>query len=170
MKIILYMAMTINGMIAKENDETPWGQEVWDSYYKIAKKLNVIILGRKTFEIMKEVNEFEKIGNPFTVVLTSKKMPVEKNTVFVSSPKEAIQILRDKKFSEVLLAGGGNANGAFMKEGLIDELYLDIEPQIFGKGIPLFGSHTFEARLQLVEAKAISKNVIQLHYTVKKPK
>ena len=55
MKVVLYMAMSVNGCIAKENNETPWSDAVWESYYKIAKQFKAIILGRKTYEIMKDV-------------------------------------------------------------------------------------------------------------------
>ncbi len=33
-KVTLYMAMTVNGYVAKENDETPWSDEEWESYSK----------------------------------------------------------------------------------------------------------------------------------------
>ncbi|MEM5772619.1 MAG: hypothetical protein QXL86_00085 [Candidatus Aenigmatarchaeota archaeon] len=39
MKIVLYMAATPNGMIAKENDDTSWVSEVeWKSYSSMIKK------------------------------------------------------------------------------------------------------------------------------------
>src|SRR3990167_5470332 len=96
MQVILYMATTVNGYIARENDETPWSDAVWDSYYKIAKQFKAIVLGRRTYEIMKEVDEFEKIGNPLTIVLSSKKEEKDKNATFVRSPHEAIKVLKEK--------------------------------------------------------------------------
>ena len=116
------MGQTVNGYIATKEGETPWSAEVWDSYYKIAKSFKSIVLGRKTYEIMKSVGEFEKIGNPFTVVL-SKKLKSEDNAVFVKSPKDAVKLLREKGFENVLVGGGGKLNSSFMKENLIDEIY-----------------------------------------------
>jgi dihydrofolate reductase len=158
--------MSVNGFIAKENDEAPWSQEIWDSYYHIAKKFKSIVLGRKTYEIMKEANEFEKIGNPFITVITSKNYKSTENTVFVKSPTEAIALLKHKGFSEALLAGGSQLNTSFMKENLVDEIYLDIEPVVFGKGISLFSEGDFDKKLKLIESKKISDNVVQLHYKV----
>ena len=63
MKVILYMAMTANGMIARENDEAPWSKVVWREYYKFIKQNKNIIVGRRTYELMKNANEFEKLGN-----------------------------------------------------------------------------------------------------------
>ena len=168
MQVILYMAATVNGYIAKENDETPWSDAVWDSYYKITKGFKAIILGRRTYEIMKEINEFEKIGNPFTVVVSKEDFAHDSNFAIARSPKEALKILEEKGFDKVLIAGGGMLNSSFMKEHLIDEIILDVEPLVFGKGIKLFSDNDFDATLELMETKNLSKNTIQLHYKVLK--
>ena len=160
------MAMTANGYIAKENGETPWSDEVWKSYYRIAKQFGAIILGSRTYHIMKEANEFEKIGNPFTIVLTRQKATNTENFAFVPSPREALRVLEGKGFTQALLGGGGKANASFLKENLVDEIYLDIEPLLFGKGIKLFADGEFETRLKLINTKTLSPNVIQLHYKV----
>ncbi|MEK6896828.1 MAG: dihydrofolate reductase family protein [Nanoarchaeota archaeon] len=167
MKITLYMAMSLNGYVAKDNDETPWSKEIWESYYKIAGKFKTIIVGRRTYQIMKEADEFEKIGNPFTVVLSEKNQVAESGLVFVRTPSEAIKVLKNKSFTEALLIGGGKVNASFIKEGFIDEIILDIEPTIFGKGIQLFAPDTYESKLQLIEFKKISSNILQLHYRTK---
>ena len=162
--------MSANGLIATENGDTPWSDAIWKSYYRIAKQFKAIILGRRTYEIMKSVGEFEKIGNPFTVVVTTQKMSPEENVIFVQSPQEAANLLKKKKYSKAMLGGGGIVNGSFMKENLIDEIILDVEPVIFGKGVNLFGETNFEARLKLVGTKKLSKNEIQMHYKVVKKK
>src|SRR3990167_1577218 len=107
MKTTLYMAMTVNGYIAKENGDAPWSDAVWNSYYEIAKQFPCLILGRRTYEIMNEIEEFEKIGNPFTAVLTHIDQSAEERFVFVKSPAEAIEVLEGKGFDRVLIGGGG---------------------------------------------------------------
>lgn len=68
-----------------------------------------------------------------------------------------------------MVCGGGELNGSFMKENLVDEIYLDIEPVAFGKGIELFGNKAdFEVNLEVIGVKNISPNEIQLHYKVLK--
>lgn len=162
------MAMSVNGMIAKENDDTPWSDEIWKNYYKTAKRFKAIIVGRRTYDLMNSVNEFGKIGNPFVIVLSHQKKDKNQKHTFLQDPNQAIELLNKKKFKEVLLGGGGTVNGLFMKENLIDEIYLDIEPKVFEKGIHLFGDSDFDADLKLLNVKKISKNLIQLHYKVEK--
>ena len=46
MKIILYMAATVNGYIAKIDDDTDWiSAEEWDSYSNIIRKTGAMIIG-----------------------------------------------------------------------------------------------------------------------------
>lgn len=167
MKTTLYMAMSLNGFIAKENDDTPWSKTVWNNYYKIAREFKAVVLGRRTYEIMKKVNEFEKIGNPFIVVVTRENIANNSNFVFVSSPKEALKILKEKGFTNIMIGGGGRLNSSFIKENLIDEIILDIEPQIFGKGIKLFAKDDFYSKLKLIDLNR-KQEIVQLHYRVLK--
>ncbi len=165
MKVILYMAITANGYIAKENNETPWSNEEWKSFSEKVKEIKNLIIGRKTFEIMDKEKEFQKIGNPFTVIVSNKE---ENSFNFVNSPEQAINLLKQKGFSKILVAGGGMLNSSFMQKGLVDEIYLDVEPFFFGKGIKLFANNDFETKLELLETKQLSKNTIQLHYRILK--
>jgi len=169
MKVILYMAMTANGYIAKENDETPWSDVIWGGYYEFVKKRGNIILGERTYELMKEVNEFEKLGFPITVVVSSSTdNKNDERTTFVLSPKEAVAVMKEKDVSEVVVGGGSMLNAGFLKDGLLDEIYLDIDPWLFGKGIKLFAETNAEAKLRLLEVSKLSENVIRLHYEVLK--
>jgi len=97
MHVILYMAMTANGYIAKEDNETPWSDEGWKSFSEKVKDIKNIVVGRKTFEIMEQEEDFQKIGEPFTVVVSNKK---EDDSNFVTSPEQAIKLLEKRGFSE----------------------------------------------------------------------
>lgn len=166
MKTLMYMGMTLNGYIAKENDDTPWPKEEWESYHAISKKYRAIIIGRRTYEIMLKDNVFQNIGNPFTIVLTRKKLKAGQNVAFVNSAKEAIKTAADMGFSKVLISGGGAVNTSMIKKGLVDEIYIDIVPMLFGKGVKLFSEDHFESNLKLTAIKRLSKQVIQLRYRV----
>jgi dihydrofolate reductase len=169
MRVILYMAPTVNGFIAKQNDDTSFVTERdWKSFLAMVKKLGHVVIGRRTYEVTSP-DEFVK--SSLYVVMTHKKS-LKKNTPKViftdKSPRKILKMLNDMGFGKILIAGGGNLNSAFMKEKLIDEFYLDIEPTVLGKGIKLFAEEDFEAKLKLIGTKKISPNEIQLHYKVLK--
>jgi len=146
-------------------NETPWSDEEWKSFSTKVKEIKNLVIGRKTFEIMEQGKEFQKIDNPFTVIVSNQN---NNNSNFVNSPEQAIDLLKQKGFSKILVAGGGILNSSFMQKGLVDEIYLDIEPFFFGKGIKLFANNDFETKLELLETKQLSKNTIQLHYRILK--
>jgi dihydrofolate reductase len=161
------MAATINGLIAKENDDISFVSDVeWKFFRNMIKKFGNCIIGRRTWEVS---DAFPYPG--LNIVMTKRKIENKwgGKVVFTDkSPKEVLQFLQKKGFKTAFVAGGGKLNSSFMKENLIDEVYLDIEPTVFGKGIKLFAEEDFERKLKLIGTKKLSANEIQLHYKVKK--
>lgn len=167
MKVILYMAITANGYIARDDDSTPWSNEEWEAYAEEVKKVDNIIIGLRTYELMKD-DGFEKIGNPLVVVVSSKDYANNTEAIFVKTPEEALEVVLQKGFTATTINGGSTLLSSFAQKGLIDEVILDVEPFLFGKGIPLFKEIDAELELELQEARKIGQNGIQLRYSVKK--
>jgi len=168
MKVVLYMAMTANGLIAKENDDTSFVTKTeWDSYSAAARDAGNLVIGHRTYNILTKQPEFAEFQNVKVVVVAHKSFEtLSSNHIVVDSPKAALEEL--KGFDKVILAGGGILNAAFMEQNLVDEIYLDIEPVVFGRGILLFNANDFEHKLELLGTKKLSDNEIQLHYRVLK--
>ncbi len=168
MKTILYMATTVNGYIARPDDSTPWSDEEWNAYAEMVKRVGNIIIGRKTYEIMKD-GEFDRIGNPFVIVITQQKEnETIPNVVFVKTPEEALKIAEEKEYTETMVNGGSTIIDLFAQKKLFDEIYLDVEPFVFGNGKPLFLPSNLELQLSLEEIKKIGNNSFQVHYKVLK--
>jgi len=171
MKVVLYMSITPNGVIARENDETDFVSETeWNHFYKIIKSIGNIVLGRRTYQIMEDNGDLDDLEGINIVTLTHRKdfRTKRQNTKIANSCQSALDILIKQGFKKALIAGGSKLNASFLKEGLIDEIYLDVEPKLLDKGIKLFADADFEADLELIDTKKLSKNEIQLHYKVKK--
>jgi dihydrofolate reductase len=172
MKTILYMAMTLNGLVATEEGDSSWTSEAdEEKFAAMRKEIGNVIMGRSTYESLVEAKQFP-FSNCLNVVMTREAPPVEplKNVIFTDkSPEEVLEDLSKQGFSSALLAGGGELNGSFMADGLIDEIYITIEPLAFGEGVKLFGSGFFRRDLDLLEVNKISENEVQLHYRVQRP-
>lgn len=168
MNVILYMAISANGMIAKGDDDTSWiSQDEWDSYSRAVRQAGCLIVGRRTYTILTKQPEFAELKDVQLMVVTHQDFKTLAPNHFVAhSPREALEQLRD--FKEVVVAGGGQLNAAFLAENLIDEIFLDVEPIVLGRGIPLFKGQDFERKLKLIGQKKISDNEVQLHYRVQK--
>lgn len=172
MKVILYMAISANGLIAREDHRTDWSDEELKSYISKVKETGNLIIGRRTYEIMQQDTSpdanMSNLGNPQIVVISNKKSKDTSSAKFVSSPKAAIEFLKSKNFTCAMVAGGSKLIASFLKERLVDEIFLDIEPILFGKGIPLLFPVELEENLQLIGTKMLGKNTIQLHYKIRK--
>lgn len=168
MKVILYMAISLNGMIAKSDDDTSWiSKEEWDSYSLVVRNAGCLIVGHRTYNVLTKQPEFSEFKDVKLVVVAHDNFKtLALNHLVAHSPKEALGLLKD--FKEVIVAGGGALNASFAEENLVDEIFIDIEPIILGQGIPLFRDKNFESKLKLIGQKKISENEIQLHYEVLK--
>ncbi len=166
MKVILYMAITVNGFIAKEDDDASFiSKEEWDSYSAMVRTAGNVILGHRTYDIITKQPEFKEFENVKVVIVSNKSFePLGKKHSIAGSPKEALGLLSN--FENVVVAGGAILNGSFLKDDLVDEIYLDIEPIILSQGISLVNGSDFEKRLKLLGTKKIAENEIQLHYQV----
>lgn len=80
-------------------------------------------------------------------------------------PAELLNDLERRGFSEVAVCGGSYIYTMFMKSGLVQKLYLTVEPWFFGKGISLF-REDLNQKLELVSCKNLEKDTILLEYNV----
>ncbi len=163
------MAQTLNGFIAKNNGETPWSDECWESYSSVCSKYSAMVLGKTTFDLIQEdPSEWESIGKPFVVVVSSKPLNLSGNFASASSPEEAIDILKSKGFESVVIGGGAKTNSSFLSLGLVNEIIVDIESQIFSDGVPFINPSITknDIKLKLQSVKKISDNLAQLRYLI----
>ena len=122
MKVILYMAITANGYIAKKDDDSSWiSYEEWASYSAIVRKAGNLIVGHRTYNILTKQPEFKELEGIKIVILTHNDFKtLSSDHLIIKNAKEALGLLTD--FKEVIVAGGGILNTSFMRERLVDEI------------------------------------------------
>jgi len=67
-----------------------------------------------------------------------------------------------------LIIGGGKINGSFLEKNLIDEVIIDIQPVILGRGIRLFENIEKFVELDFVEHKSVEGGLNILRYKIQK--
>ncbi|MGA3291613.1 MAG: dihydrofolate reductase family protein [Candidatus Microgenomates bacterium] len=169
MKITLYMAVSIDGFIAKKDGDSDWVSPV-DSVnfeHKIKEK-GCIFVGRRTFDQYQ--GDLYPVKGVTNIVLTSdlSLKSQNDNVIYVQSPSEAVKLAQGRGHNEALLIGGGTTNGLFIKENLIDEVFLSVHPLILGNGIKLFGGVETDLKLRFIDQKELGEGLTQLHYSVVK--
>ena len=166
MKIILMMAMTADGKIARTSDHFPdWtSKEDKKLFADTTKKHGVVIMGDKTFFTMPG-----PLPDRLNIVFTLEKNPPQfENGKWVSGePEKVLGELEKMGHESAILGGGANLNAQFLKKKLIDELWLTIEPKIFGDGLGIFKGES-EADLKLLTIEKINDNSVVVKYEVLK--
>jgi dihydrofolate reductase len=167
MKTILWAALTANGNYAQSSPEHPPKQEALNDFVAHAKAAGNFIVGRRTFEGVQASGGATVFTDIDIVVLSSsiKEIPGVK---VVRSPQEALNYLREKGHQTALLSAGADLHNAFLGQGLVDELIIDINPVLEGKGLNiLLDTDHYQYRdIQLLDFKSLGGGVVQLHYAV----
>lgn len=167
MKLILVMAVTLDGKIGKTTHHFPdWtGKEDKRLFAKISRKAGAVIMGSRTFDTL---------GKPLpdrkNVIMTrdSSRHSSWENLVYTDKrPRELLQELEKEGFNSAVLAGGSLVNSLFAEEELIDEMVITISPKIFGCGLSLF-SEEISLDLDLIDVKRLGDNLVCLRYLVAK--
>lgn len=171
MQVILDMAISPNGFIARENGDEDWlPSEGWDDFVEEARSYNNIVMGRETYEQVTEKYEhenFDSIQIDHKIIITrNEQFQAPNGYIVLHSPEEAVQYLEDAGAKTLFLIGGGKLNAAFAKRRLITTIQLTVTPYIIGKGRPFLAFDDFEFGLTLVEVKKLSLNRIRLVYQV----
>lgn len=165
MKLTMVMLSSVDGKTTKGNDSNIY---TWTSiedqkyFFSLIKKNNLIIMGRETYDASKPVIKLEK--GKLRIVLTRSPKNYSNETIkgqlefSDETPEKLIQRLPTLEYKKALLVGGSIINGLFLKHNLVDELYLTIEPRIFGKGKNIIEGQLLDKSLQLTSVKKLNKN------------
>jgi dihydrofolate reductase len=131
------------------------------------KTIDLGLMGRKTYEAGVRMNGGKFDSHGLRCYIFSRSLPEGERdgAIFVrEEPKRFVEELRKKKGKDIWLIGGGELMREFLKEDLVDELYLGIVPVLVGEGIPLFAAGFPQREFTLTESRTYSGGVIALKY------
>lgn len=127
-------------------------------------------MGKTTYNIL--APDYLPLKDEGTLAVLTRDIiakPAQSNVVFTDKdPKEIVALFEARGHTEAVIIGGTLTASEFMKAGLIDELYLVVEPVLFGGGLPLFKDVDFEHTMVLSDVKKLNANTIQVHYRLNK--
>lgn len=167
-KVILYIATSLDGYIARENGDIDWLFTDQDyGYTDFLKSVDTVILGNRTYKQALNFGEFPYKDKTCYVFSKTIKGENEYVTFINDSFFDFVEDLKGQDGSDIWLVGGTRTIDIFMKNNLIDELIISIHPIILGKGIELFKNDNKEMQLKLKKNMSYSSGLVQLHYEVK---
>ena len=167
-KIILYIASSLDGYVARENGNIDWLPQIDTSEYdKFYQTVDVVIMGKTTYDQVLTFGEYPYKDKKSFVFTRNNSTTKNENVEFVSNVDEFVNDILSGLEGNIWLIGGGQIISSFVNNGIIDEIILSIIPVILGKGIPLFQNIQKETKLELVKTTSNDK-LIELQYRVSK--
>lgn len=167
MKLILMMAQSVDGIIAKHNHHFPdWTSSADKKLFKrITSESGVLIMGSRTY-----ITIGKPLPDRLNVVYTRhpERLPKGDNVVFTDKdPNMLIADLTRQGYKTAVLTGGTAVNSMFIRDQLIDEILLTIAPKLFGLGLSLF-AEDIEVDLKLIESRLLDDDTVLVRYRVLK--
>ncbi len=180
--VFIVVATTADGFIARDKDHVAtWtSKEDKKRFVRLTKEAGVMVMGSNTFKTLPG-----PLKGRLSVVYTSNAEILATSPTIDSlvndigaedlgrlvytnlNPSELIQKLNSVGFKKIAICGGSSIYNSFMGSGLVDRMYITIEPLLFGAGMSVFNSPV-ESKLELEKFSRTETGTIFLDYIVKK--
>jgi len=184
-KIKLQMQLSLDGFVCGPNGEMDWMVWEWDAAVKkyvidLTNSADTFLLGRATGEGMavywptvasnpesKEEDKWmaNKLNHLPKVIFSRSITSINWTNVRIANDiVEEVKELKNEPGKDILIYGGAGIVASFIKENLIDEYHLFINPVIIGKGKTIFSNVHENMNLKLVKATPSTTGIVILHY------
>jgi dihydrofolate reductase len=169
-KVILYIAASLDGYIAKPNDDLSFLSAVQKEgedygYSDFINSVDTVIVGRKTYDwVMEQVPEFPHADKKSFVVTRIARPNIGNTFFYTGSLKALVTQLKGEVGKHIFCDGGAEIVNELLRENLIDEIILSVIPVLLGEGTRLFQEGRPELQLELVSSKSFDTGLVQVHY------
>lgn len=171
-KIILYIAQSLDGKIARLNGDVDWLERFPNpededyGYASFYASVDVTLMGNRTYEKILSFGIDFPYADKENYVFTQQKGKHDTKFVkFIGDDLVSfVRVIKKEEGKNIWLVGGSEINTLLFNEGLIDEIYLFTMPVTLGEGIPLFTDQLAERQLHLAEVSSYSSGVILKKY------
>ncbi|AYB35115.1 dihydrofolate reductase family protein [Chryseolinea soli] len=180
-KIILNLAITLDGYIEGPNGELDWlvrdeKVDFGDILQDILSDKDIIFYGRISYDkwgnYQPDEKATQKIRDAYKLLQRKQKYVFSKtkkddptSAIFINANiKERVAEIKAQPGKNIWLYGGANLITTFLNLNLIDEYRLAVHPVILGKGKPLFTNIETQHNLTLIEAKGYPSGVTLMNY------
>ncbi len=169
-QVILYIAMSLDGYIAKPNDDLSFlsivekeGEDY--GYADFVSTVDTVILGRKTYDwVIKQVGEFPHADKNAYIITRTARPTIGKTVFYTGDLTNLVIKLKSENGKNIFCDGGAEIVNDLLKNDLLDEIIISVIPILVGNGTRLFKDGRLEQKLQLVNVKTFDTGLTQLHY------
>jgi dihydrofolate reductase len=171
-KVVLYIAMSLDGKIADVNGETGWLEQIPNpdandyGYAALLERVDTTIMGRTTYQQVCDFPiPFPYSGKRNFVITRDESLTEDENATFISIDfAKKIAELKREDGGDIWLIGGAEVNTLIHNHGLIDEYMVFVMPIVLGEGVPLFAASPKRTDPRLIHSETFASGVVLLTY------
>jgi dihydrofolate reductase len=169
-KISVFCGVSVDGFLARPYHSLDFldaGEQEPHGFEEFFSSVDVVVIGRKTFEVVLTFGEWY-YGKKPVVVLSSGQLnfsSVKGGVVeqMSSEPAEIVARLKDRGFKHAYVDGGITIQ-RFIAARLVDRMVITRVPLLIGAGIPLFGPVPRDISLRHVATRCYKGDLVQSEY------
>lgn len=164
-RYIAFVATSVDGRISLSSKTLPhWtSKEDWQFFQKSLSRIDAVVLGRNTYQ-----SAADRLRKRNTFVLSSRPKTIKRRgTVTFVNPTSVNLAKLLEGYKSVAVLGGGAVYRFMLESGLLDEIFVTIEPLIFGHGKEMFVGGNRTTQLRLLSARRLNRTgTLLLHYKI----
>ena len=174
-KVILYIAMSLDGYITKDEDNIDFLSKVERpgedyGYTAFQKEVDTLIWGRKTYDkVLSFGIDFPHKDKTCYVLSKSRSGSDANITYYGGAVTDLIKDLRQQEGKHIYCDGGAEVIFELLKHRLIDRFIVSVIPHLVGKGLRLFKDGAPEQELVFKQSLTFPSGLVQLWYDKAKP-
>jgi len=175
-KLSLFIATSLDGYIAKPNDDLSFLKSIEKEgedygYADFMATIDTLIIGRRTYDyVLKEIgaSHYDNGQRDVYIITRTERPGTGRTTFYTGNLAELVQRLKSGNGKNIYCDGGAEIINELLKSDLIDEFIISIVPVLVGDGTRLFKDGRPEQQLELLSAKTFDTGLTQLYYRRKK--
>jgi dihydrofolate reductase len=173
MKLSVFCGVSVDGFLARPDDALDFlqtGEQEPHGFKEFLASVDVVVIGRRTFEVVLKLGHLALYGNKPVIVLSSRPLDFSsaKSTMvkqMAGEPTEIVRQLKTRGFQHAYLDGGLTIQ-RFLAAGCVDRLVITRVPVLIGAGIPLFGATPHDIQLRHLATRSYTGGLVQSEYEV----
>jgi len=175
-KVILDLAMSLDGFIEGSNGEIDWCIMDDDMDFEgFLSGIDTIFYGRKSYDtwgnfkpganaVSEELKLWENVHSKKKYVFSSQPRFDDKATYISSNIHEGVRKIKNEEGKDIWLYGGASLIKTFIQSNLVDICRISVHPIALGSGKPLFENLKERLKLELIKTNIFKSGVVQLIY------
>ncbi|MED3879553.1 dihydrofolate reductase family protein [Priestia megaterium] len=166
-KIVVYIAASLDGYIARENGEIDWlesvegeGDNGYEDFYQTC---DAVVMGKATYDHVQKLTLEFPYPDKKCYVFSRSAQGKDQHVEFVNKSVASFLTNLNQDTKKIWLVGGADILADFLKAKRVDEFIISVIPVLLGAGIPLFKQGIPEMNLKLTHMKQYGQ-IAQLYY------